>query len=224
MENEKLKLQRGRFNCPHCNTKNTTYTLKAKIDDSVRRVTKTGSIEGEDFLHVLVKCNDIECGRITYFQILQGSLTSENGYQNIDDLVYFQYPSRYYELPSYIPQKIANYYREAIQAYDFGLLNSASIMCRKTIYEICDKNKANGRDYKEKIKDLGLDKRITDPLLNIKSIGDDTVHATGWDVETVFKSIEALGIIIDMIYTQEERIKAYSKHFSRKKQEEKNNS
>jgi hypothetical protein len=100
-----------------------------------------------------------------------------------------------------------------------GLLSSSSVMCRKVIYEICDKQKSDGKDYKEKINNLGFDKRITDPLLNIKNIGDETVHAKSWDKVTIQKAIEALGIIIEMIYTQENRIKEFSKHYSKTKQE-----
>jgi hypothetical protein len=82
---------------------------------------------------------------------------------------------------------------------------------------LCDKKKSVGKDYKEKIKNLGLDKRITDPLLNIKNIGDETVHVKGWDKETIEKAIDVLGIIIDMIYVQEERIKDFTKHYSKTK-------
>lgn len=207
------------FDCPHCNTKNTTYTLVSSTFERQHSLTEEGKTES--IQHKILKCNNPKCGRITYFQLLVGISIPVSGYHNTEPVILFQYPSRYYNLPNYIPQKILDYYKEAIQAYDFNLLNSASVMCRKAIYEICDKNSTKGKNYKEKIKSLGLDKRITDPLLNIKTIGDDTVHATGWDAETILKSIEALGIIIDMIYTQEERIKSYSKHFSKKKQENK---
>jgi hypothetical protein len=74
------------------------------------------------------------------------------GYEEVNNLVIFQYPSGKAELPEYIPENIRKFYREALDAYNLGLLNSASIMCRKVIYKLCDKKKSVGKDYKEKIK------------------------------------------------------------------------
>lgn len=76
------------------------------------------------------------------------------GYEKVNNFIIFQYPSGKAELPDYIPENIRKFYREAVNAYNFGLLNSASIMCRKVIYELCDKQRTTGKDYKEKIKNL----------------------------------------------------------------------
>jgi len=209
-------LDKDYFDCPHCKIKNVTYTVLANVKEDWRFA------EDEEFyrwgiLHLIIQCNRHECKRLTYFQILTDWNKKDVGYEEVNNLVIFQYPSGKAELPEYIPENIRKFYREAVDAYNFGLLNSASIMCRKVIYELCDKKKSVGKDYKEKIKNLGLDKRITDPLLNIKNIGDETVHVKGWDKETIEKAIDVLGIIIDMIYVQEERIKDFTKHYSKTK-------
>lgn len=208
------------FDCPHCKVKNVTYKILAEVEEDWRFP------EEEEFYrwgvsHLIIQCNRKECKRLTYFQILTNWNKKNVGYEKVNDFIIFQYPSGKAELPDYIPENIRKFYREAVDAYNFGLLNSASIMCRKVIYELCDKKRTTGKDYKEKIKNLGLDKRITDPLLNIKNIGDETVHAKGWDKETIEKAIDVLGIIIDMIYIQEERIKDFTKHYSKVKAKQK---
>lgn len=211
------QLDKDYFDCPHCKIKNVTYEVLADVKED------WPFSEGEEFYrwgvsHLIIQCNREECKRLTYFQILTDWNKKDVGYERVNNFIIFQYPSGKSELPNYIPENIRKFYREAVSAYNFGLLNSASVMCRKVIYELCDKKATTGKNYKEKIKNLGLDKRITDALLNIKNIGDETVHAKGWDKETIEKAIDVLGIIIDMIYIQEERIKNFTKHYSKAKQ------
>jgi uncharacterized protein DUF4145 len=206
------------LDCPHCGINNVTFDILAneKEDRSFP--------EGRVFLrwgvmHYIIQCSRKECNRLTYFQVLKDWDKKDVGHERGTNSIIFQYPSGKAELPEYIPENIRKYFREAVEAYNYNLLNSASVMCRKVIYELCDKQRATGENYSEKIKDLGLDKRITDPLLNIKNIGDDTVHAKGWDKKTVEKAIDVLGIIIEMIYIQEKRVKDFTKHYSKKKQD-----
>lgn len=204
------------FDCPHCGIKKVTYATMASVTENYDIYDNGKFISSNEVENFLIRCNRKDCERITYFLIL--THLSVPGTKNEPNEVLMQYPSQDYEIPEYIPKTIRKFFREAIKAYSFGLPNSASAMCRRTIYEICNKQKTQGRDYKQKIINLGLDKRITDPLLNIKSIGDDTLHSEGWDKETIKMAIDTLGIIINMIYIQEERIKDFSKDYSKAKQ------
>lgn len=217
----KNDLSRDNFDCPHCGIKNVTYTVLSRDHEYLSYTdTNTGNyLFTIDWGHYLIQCNRENCKKFTYLKIKEKIQKPGLGWSDIHPLeIEIQYPSSNALLPEYIPEKIRLYYKEAIDAYNFGLLSSASIMCRKCIYEICDKQKTTGDDYKQKIKNLGFDKRITDPLLNIKNIGDETVHSNGWDKETIEKAIDVLGIIIDMIYTQENRIKDFTKHYSKTNQ------
>lgn len=218
-------LSKDYFDCPHCGIKNVTYVKMAEVtevlhcdmpsDESTPYDKSVPWIEYE-ISHYIVRCNREDCKRLTYFKIKERFMVPGSGWHNLDKKeVEIQYPSEESDLPDYVHESIRKYYKEAVSANNFGLLSSSSVMCRKVIYELCDKQKAKGKDYKEKIKNLGFDKRITDPLLNIKNIGDETVHAKGWDKDTVQKAIDAIGIIIDMIYTQENRIKDFSKHYTK---------
>ena len=204
----------SRFDCPYCKTKKITYTDEAyeKDDWFIDNEDKTRSHFRTS--HFLLRCNG--CNYTTYIKRVNKltpryQLPATEG----EIISLMQYPSENESLPSYINENIRKFYSEAIEAFNFGLLNSASAMCRRTIYEICDKKKVEGKDYQEKIKNLGLDKRITDPLLNIKNIGDESLHAKGWDVETIKKAINALGLIIDLMYVAEEKIKDFSKHYTK---------
>jgi len=209
------------FDCPHCGIKNVIYKKESTEHEEVKYDTDSYY----RWVHYIVKCTRESCGRLTYFRIKEQEIKPGRGWHEVDSKeVEIQYPSDNSELPDYIPENIRKHYKEAVDACSFGLKSAASVMCRKVVYEICDIQGVEGRDYKEKIHNLGFDKRITDPLLNIKNIGDETVHAKGWDIETIQKAIDALGIIIDMMYTQENRIKAFSKQYTAKNQSRKSES
>lgn len=212
-------LSKDYFNCPHCGIKNVIYNKQSEHHENIRYEFNENS-EAQwiiyDIAHYIIKCKRESCERLTYIKVKEQYSIPGSGWRDLEPReVDIQYPSGSSQLPDYVPENIRKFYREAVDALNFGLLSSASVMCRKIIYEICDKQKVGGKDYKEKIKNLGFDKRITDPLLNIKNIGDETVHAKSWDAETIQKAVDILAIIIDMIYTQEERIKDFSKHYSK---------
>jgi hypothetical protein len=208
------------FDCPHCGIKSVMYSVRQEDHEYLAYTQEEMPTKFSlDWGHYLVECKRENCQRLTYIKVKTAIQTPGHGWLNLNPReVEIQYPSNNSSLPEYIPENIKKYYKEALEAYNFNLLSSASIMCRKVIYEICDKQKVEGVDYKEKIKNLGFDKRITDPLLNIKNIGDETVHARGWDKITIQKAIDVLGIIIDMIYIQENRIKDFTNHYSQNNQ------
>ncbi len=211
-------LSKDYFDCPHCGIKNVYYKKQSVHKESVKYQFEKAAIPWAfyEFSHYIIMCSREECSRLTYFKIKERILTPGHGWQDLElKEIEIQYPSSTSQLPEYVPEKIRKFYREAVDALNFSLLSSASIMCRKVVYEICNKQKVIGKDYKEKIKNLGFDKRITDPLLNIKNIGDETVHANGWDKITIRKAMDVLAIIIDKVYTQEERIKDFTNHYSK---------
>ncbi len=217
------------FDCPVCGVKNVMYKIESedfeeyKVDNTEGK--QIGGIVPEWILyevkHLILRCKRTACERLSYFKVIIKLTVPGTGL--FPDELIFQYPADQVELPNYIPNNLRKYFKEAVEAFSFGLLNSASVMCRKVVYELCDKKAVSEDDYKQKISNLGLDKRITDPLLNIKNIGDETVHAQGWDAVTIGKAIEALRIILDMIYIQEERIKDFTKHYSKENQTRKQN-
>lgn len=202
------------FDCPNCGIKNSTYIEESSLREEVRN-----NETSHFFNHLIIRCNNVKCNRLTYFIEEIGHRTDGDTFIKTSPYIHiFGYPSLNNELPEYIPEKIRRYYKEANLSLGFGLINAASAMCRRVIYELCDKLEAKGEDYKEKINNLGFDKRITDPLISIKNIGDETIHANPWDEETVTKALDAAGIIINMAYIQEERIKDFQKHYTKTNQ------
>ena len=205
--------EENRFNCPHCGTKLITFHQEGYALDDFR----LGRREGLIFQHYLLRCNG--CRRITYIQT-QKEMTKEGILKEV--FVKIQQPYSKEEVSEYIPKSVRKPYEEAIRGFNTGLLDSASGMCRKTIYKILDERGIKGSDYKDKIKNLGLDERITRPLLNIKNIGDESLHAESWDSKTIGKAIEALGIIMDLIYASEQKIKQFANHYSQANQSRNN--
>lgn len=219
-----MYLDKDYFDCPHCDIKNVTYQILGTVPEEISDFDETSEYIRWGVFNLLLRCSRKECQRVTYVRVINNWNKKEIGYENANNQIIFQYPSQKNDLPDYIPANIRKYFKEAVEAFSFGLYNSASMMCRKVIYELCDKKSSGGEDYKEKIINLGFDKRITDPLLNIKNIGDDTVHANGWDKGTIKEALEAVGIIIEMVYVQEQRIKQFSSSYSKKVQKNKKNS
>jgi len=210
------------FDCPHCKINSVTYSVISETSDyeTYESEGRTGRYE---IRHYIIRCNRQNCERLTYLKIKTRFNLPGTGWRELHPaIIEIQYPSGSSELPNYVPENIRKYFKEAVEAYSFGLHSAASIMCRKVIYEICDKQKVRGKDYKEKINNLGFDRRITDPLINIKNIGDESVHTKGWDSVTIQKAIDVLAIIIEMIYIQEQRIKDFTKHYTTENKNRKN--
>ena len=104
-------LDKDYFDCPHCKIKNVTYKVLARVKENWHFA------ENEEFYR----------WGILHFNYSIYWNKKDVGYEEVNNLVIFQYPSGKAELPEYIPENIRKFYQEAVDAYNFGLLNSASI-------------------------------------------------------------------------------------------------
>lgn len=207
--------QNDYFDCPHCGIKNVVYKVVGRNHNVLENNDTT-----LDYTHLLVQCTRSECEKTTYFIVNNSYFDPSQGNFDLNEIA-FQYPVDGSDLSKHVPSKIRKMYKEAKDAFGFGLMDSSSMMARKTIYAICDDRGIEGNDYKEKIKNLPLKKEITDPLLNIKYIGDETVHSEGWNKQTVVKALDALGLIIELIYVSEAKIQEFAKHYNKENQSRK---
>jgi hypothetical protein len=73
-------------------------------------------------------------------------------------------------------------------------------MCKKTIIEICTHEKAKGKYLIEKLKNIGIDKKIINFLSKISDINTKNINSLPLAKMTVKKFIEFSYSIIEKIY------------------------
>ena len=135
-------------------------------------------------------------------------------------------------MDSRIPSIIRELTTEADGCLKMNFLTGASGSMRKAIYEFTIKEKAEGKDYKSKIKFLkskykSVDPSLFDVLAVIKDMTSDKIHEQSWDKwdsGNLKLIIETLKTILYEIYVlpkeKEERFKAVQ-HLREKVQKKK---
>jgi len=100
------------------------------------------------------------------------------------------------------------------QRKSVGALVGASSCLRKCIYAVCDDLKLEGTDYKEKIVNLPVTKMQYKELLKqVKFLGDNMTKPSGivYSKEEIDISLEVLPIVLDDLYSTDERISSAEK-------------
>lgn len=141
-----------------------------------------------------------------------------DGYKNNNEFI-ASYPySRTNFKAVGVPKKIRDIFDEAQRCRGTGALIGTSACLRKTIYTLCDELSVSGADYKEKINNLPIDQTYQELLRQIKFLGDNVNHETGEQIyskEEIDTAIEALPILIDLLYRDDEIISEAGKLLSR---------
>lgn len=79
-----------------------------------------------------------------------------------------------------IPAKVVSTLEEAISCHSHQLYVSSAIMVRRTIEEICEDKKAQGKNLKERIVDLGkkiiIPQEFIDGMDELRLLGNDAAH------------------------------------------------
>lgn len=210
------------YNCPFCNRRNLSYTL---IDKSKFNWTR----DKECFIY-LAECSS--CRKISmhlsYEDITRHVSPPYNSIEyyvfidniDIDSKIFYSVPTSFFVMDSRIPSIVRELITEAEGCLKMNFLTGASACMRKAIYEFTIKEKAEGKDYKSKIKFLkskykSVDPSLFDILAAIKDMTSDKIHEQSWDKwdsANLKLIIETLKTILYEIYVsprkKEERRKA----------------
>lgn len=170
------------YNCPFCKRRHVSY-----------EVTGRGGFDWttEKKCWVwFVKCQS--CDRtsmhLTYKELKNAawSILHLKDDVDLDAAFFYSVPTSYFVTDTRIPRIIRELITEAEGCLKMNYLTGASACCRKAIYELTVKEKAEGSDYEERIKFLkkkffAIDPDLFDILCYIKDMTSDKIHEQSWD-------------------------------------------
>ena len=112
-----------------------------------------------------------------------------------------------------VPNSIRDHFNEAERCRSVGSITGTGACLRKAIYALCDNKKSTGRDYKEKITNLSVKDEYKELLLQIKWLGDNTTKPgqEKYTKKMVDEALEILPLLVDELYTKDDRIEKVSK-------------
>lgn len=97
-----------------------------------------------------------------------------------------------------IPPPIVSALEESITCYANECYIAAAIMVRETLEELCRERGAQGKDLKERIRDLGskivLPRELLDGLDDLRLLGNDAAHIESREYDRVGKDEVVVGI------------------------------
>ncbi|NVM56097.1 MAG: hypothetical protein HWN66_20540, partial [Candidatus Helarchaeota archaeon] len=180
---KKYFVDRHRYNCPFCNIRNVQYRI-------IHYTSFNWTSEKECYIY-LVKCS--RCHNISLHLSYECFVYSvgEEGYRfeqdkDIDSRIFYSHPTTFFTMDERIPKIIRELISEAESCLKMNFLTGASACVRKAIYEFLDIEKAQGEDYKSRIKFLKskyekiVDPDFFDTLAHIQDMTSDKLHEQSW--------------------------------------------
>jgi len=198
------------YNCPFCNRRNVEYTV-VQVGEFNWSETKTCFI-------YLARCSS--CTKVSMHLSHENIVEKEQTYPgsgqffalfNVDDIdsnLFYSVPTSFFVIDSRIPAIIRELITEADGCQKMNYLTGASACARKAIYELLLIEKAEGRDYEDKIKFLkhkytSIDPELFDILAAVQDMTSDKIHEQSWDMwdsDNLKLIIETLKTILYEIY------------------------
>jgi len=97
-----------------------------------------------------------------------------------------------------IPASVVTAFEEAITCHANNCFVASAIMVRKTLEELCRDRQAQGKDLRERIRDLGTKIVLPQELLNglddLRLLGNDAAHIESREYEKIGKEEVEIGI------------------------------
>lgn len=204
------------YNCPFCNRNNVRYL--------VRRNFSFDWSANKQCNGLLVKCMSCEkeSMHLSYedLGVWHGSYWVWEDIQDIDSVIFYSVPTSFFVIDKRIPKVIRELITEAEGCLKMNFLTGASACMRKAIYELLNKENAEGDDYQTKIKSLkqkfpSSDDASINILAHIQDMTSDKIHEQSWpEWESKYLKliIEALKTVLHDIYVIPQEKVERSKH------------
>jgi len=173
------------YNCPFCNRRNVIYEQEEffKFDWSKEKTCYV-------YMTRCSSCNKVSM-HLSYSDIRDHRyerLTLEP-FRNdidIDSQIFYSVPTSFFVIDRRIPGIVRELIAEAEGCLKMNYLTGASACMRKAIYELLILQKAEGDDYKSRIKSLKnkhpeSDPSLFDILADIQDMTSDKIHEQSWD-------------------------------------------
>ena len=140
----------------------------------------------------LVKCSS--CKNVSMHLSYSNLIQPNSGYRykpfkhdiDIDSYIFYSVPTSFFVMDTRIPRIVRELITEAEGCITMNYLTGASACMRKAIYELLILQKAEGDDYKSRIKFLKnkhpeSDLSLFDILADIQNMTSDKIHEQSWD-------------------------------------------
>ena len=186
----KYFISRYVYNCPFCNRRNLSYTIKYSFvfDWSYEKkcyiyIVRCTSCLKES-MHLSNHCmidelNEKPLSSRTRFDL-------EWGRKDIDSLIFYSVPTSFFTIDNRIPHIIRELITEAEGCQKMNHLTGASACMRKAIYELLVFEGMTTGSYEDKIKSLkgkytSIDEELFDILSHIQQMTSEKIHEQSWD-------------------------------------------
>lgn len=195
------------YNCPFCNRRNLRYEITDTFEFDWADTKKCFAY--------LVQCSSCEntSMHLSFEYIMDSSNYSfSDAITDIDSKIFYSVPTSFFVMDDRIPKIIRELITESEGCLKMNFLTGASACMRKAIYELLIIEKAEGPDYKSRIKLLKKKHHNSDPalfdiLVHIQDMTSEKVHEQSWDKwdsKYLRLIIETLKTILQDIYVSPE--------------------
>ena len=172
------------YNCPFCNRRNVMYTQLdfATFDWSNEKTCYV-------YMTQCTSCKKVSM-HLSYSDIrdpaYMGRVKPFRDDIDIDSQIFYSVPTSFFVMDRRIPGIVRELITEAEGCLKMNYLTGASACMRKAIYELLILQKAEGDDYKSRIKSLKNKHPESDPTLfnilaDIQNMTSDKIHEQSWD-------------------------------------------
>jgi len=106
--------------------------------------------------------------------------------EDLDEKFFYSVPTSFFSLDVRIPRVLRELMTEAEGCLKSNFLTGASVCARKLVYELANREGAEGTDYESRLKSLkgkrpDVEPEFFDTLLTIQQVTSDKVHELSYD-------------------------------------------
>lgn len=228
---KKYFIDHKKYNCPFCNSRSVVYSVvsREEIDWTDTRKVWVYRVEcggcNKISLHLSnYKFEDLHYqygGYAPHFQNKpddqKGKTVESYNSNDLDKFLFYHQPTSFFTINSLIPEKIRELVSEADGCRKMNFLVGASGALRKAIYELLKHQKAEGKEYQDKIKWLKkkypyIFSEYFDALANIQDMTSDNLHEKDgswkpWGRDDFDYFLETVKAVLEEIYVKPEERK-----------------
>lgn len=204
------------YNCPFCNRRHVSYTVRARVLFHWTDKKKCAAY--------FVQCDS--CSKRSMHLTFQelgladlGPFNGENRFrfslktgvdvgEILDQAFFYSVPTSFFVLDERVPSILRSLLTEAEGCLKSNYLTGASACARKIVYELGVLSKATGDHYEDRIKSLKkvhpeVEPEFFDTLLTIQQVTSSKVHEgsyDGWEAKHLRIILAALAEVLHEIY------------------------
>ena len=198
------------YNCPFCKRGHVSYDVTSvhTFHWSFDKTCYVYFVVCKSCQHVSMHLSYVVLVTVTNIGNFRQLTTTFRKDVDLDSQIFYSVPTSFFVIDDRIPKVLRELITEAEGCLKMNFLTGASACTRKAIYELTVKEKAAGKDYEGKIKDLkhkhsSVDPTLFDVLGHIQGMTSDHVHEQSWphwDTDNLKLILETLKAVLHEMY------------------------